>query len=398
MRTMNEGPSTHHEQAYNTPTNEVMGQQHNEHANARATHRTTTRSAANPHSAPAVWLLDHPASPTDDPAFSLHCPVRLRSAPPIFTTGNSPLGDADHNSVALDAVTTSIMAGIHLEDIAASSHGNPSFSPAVATSLGDIAASSHDDPSIMLAADTATRFAAGISLGDIPVSAHNNPSVRLKPDTATIAPGIHPGDIPASAPNHPAAGICLGDIAASTHDNPLVTLQADISLGDIAASSHSSPSVTLKADLANVQLTTRRNQLPCPRLAYSASVHDNWDSPSVTLEADTATLVAGTTPLVMLIADTTHRGINPFAAHFNSSSVPLSLTLPPMPVPPGEPCPATRPPSLLFGGDVAHVDKHIDDERMNNKQMNKQMNEQPKRMNEQMNIQTNTPRSEQITD
>ena len=33
------------------------------------------------------------------------------------------------------------------------------------------------------------------------------------------------------------------------------------------------------------------------------STHDNWDPPSVTLTADTAMLVAGTTPLVMLIAD-----------------------------------------------------------------------------------------------
>ena len=110
------------------------------------------------------------------------------------------------------------------------------------------------------------------------------------------------------------------------------------------------------------------------------SVHDNWDSPSVRLEADTATLIAGTTPLVMLIADTTHRGIDPFAAHFNSSSAPLSLTLSPI-----HACATWRTMpchqanlATFWGGDVAHVDKRIDDERMNDKQMNEQMNEQTK--------------------
>ena len=77
------------------------------------------------------------------------------------------------------------------------------------------------------------------------------------------------------------------------------------------------------------------------------SAHDNWDPPLVMLAADTAMLIAGTTPLVMLIADATHRGIGP--------------SLMPTSVPPCKPEPDIRPPLLLHAGPVAHVDIYMDD-------------------------------------
>ena len=101
------------------------------------------------------------------------------------------------------------------------------------------------------------------------------------------------------------------------------------------------------ADLANAQLTHRQNQLPCHHLEYLMSTHDNWDPPSVTLTADTAMLIAGTTPSVTLTADATYQGIDP------------SLT--PTPVPPCKPEPDIRPPLLLHAGPVAHMDIYVDD-------------------------------------
>ena len=58
-------------------------------------------------------------------------------------------------------------------------------------------------------------------------------------------------------------------------------------------------------------------------------------------------LIAGTTPLVMLTADTTHQGIEP--------------SLMPTLVPPFKPKPDIRPPLLLHVGPVAHVDVYMDD-------------------------------------
>ena len=65
------------------------------------------------------------------------------------------------------------------------------------------------------------------------------------------------------------------------------------------------------ADLANVQLTYCQTQLLHHCLEHLASAHDNWDPPLVTLAADTAMLIAGTTPSITLAAAATHRGINP---------------------------------------------------------------------------------------
>ena len=60
------------------------------------------------------------------------------------------------------------------------------------------------------------------------------------------------------------------------------------------------------------------------------------------LEADTAMLIAGTTPSVTLTADTTHWALDP------------SLT--PTYMPPCKPEPELWPPLLLHAGPVAHVD------------------------------------------
>ena len=110
----------------------------------------------------------------------------------------------------------------------------------------------------------------------------------------------------------------------------------------------------MAADLANAQLTTRHNQLPCHHLEHLASIHDNWESPSVMIIADTAMLVAGTTPLVMFIADTAHQGLN--TAHLG-----LDPSLMPTSVPPCKPEPELQPSLLLHVGPVAHVDVYVDD-------------------------------------
>ena len=77
------------------------------------------------------------------------------------------------------------------------------------------------------------------------------------------------------------------------------------------------------------------------------SIHDNWDLPLVMLVADTTKLIAGTTPLVMLTADTAHRGLDP-------SLMPTSM-------PPCKPEPELQPSLLLHMGPVAHVDVYVDD-------------------------------------
>ena len=72
------------------------------------------------------------------------------------------------------------------------------------------------------------------------------------------------------------------------------------------------------------------------------------------LIADTAMLVAGTTPSVTLAADTAHWGLNTTHRGLAPSLMPTSVT-------PCKPEPELRPSLLLHAGPVAHVDIYVDD-------------------------------------